>query len=254
MSNTTTRDTHRTQQGTPAMSNTPITAKPSNTPTTAKRDSKAMLEQYLSTRKKVGTGNGRLLFALDATASRRECWNTACRLQAEMFRQAGAGLSVSLAYFKGEDEFRATNWVSSGEALVRPMLKLEVETGFTQIAKVLDYALCTHAEKPIAAVIFVGDACEENIDELSGLASELGTQGLPVFMFLEGKPGKNNKDIEHSFRSIAERSGGDFFWFGIDSPKAVAQFADTLKAVAKLAVGDASAITTIRHMMITHDK
>jgi hypothetical protein len=63
---------------------------------TTKRDSKSMLEQYLKTHKQVGTGNGRLLFAIDATASRQECWNTACRLQADMFRSAGEGLSVSL--------------------------------------------------------------------------------------------------------------------------------------------------------------
>jgi hypothetical protein len=220
----------------------------SSTPTATKRDSKAMLEQYLSTHKQVSSGNGRLLFALDATASRQECWNTACRLQADMFRQAGSGLSVSLAYFRGEAEFRATNWVSSGEALVRPMLKLEVETGFTQIGRVLDYALRTHAEKPISAVTYVGDAFEENIDELSGLASELGAQTLPVFMFLEGKPG-DDPDAERAFKLIAAKSGGAFFWFGIDSPQDVAQFADALNAVAKLAVGDASAVTA----MISHN-
>jgi hypothetical protein len=246
MSNTTTRDTHGTQRETPAMPNTPMTAKPSNTATTGKRDAKAMLEQYMSTRKQVGTGNGRMLFALDATASRQACWNTACRLQAEMFRQAGAGLSVSLAYFRGMDEFRATNWVTSGEALVRPMLKLEVKTGLTQIRRVLLHALRLHAENPIAAVTYVGDAFEENIDELSGLASELGARKLPAFMFLEGEPGADD-DVEDAFRLIAERSGGAFFWFGIDSPQAVAQFSDTLNAVAKLAVGDASAVAAITH-------
>jgi hypothetical protein len=83
--------------------NTPTSAKPSNTPTAAKPDAKAMLAQYMSTRKQVGTGNGRMLFAIDATASRQECWNAACRLQAGMFRNAGKGLSVSLCYFRGHD-------------------------------------------------------------------------------------------------------------------------------------------------------
>jgi hypothetical protein len=135
------------------------------------------------------------------------------------------------------------------------MLKLEVQTGYTQIARVLRHALHQHAENPIAAVTYVGDACEENIDELSGLASELGAQSLPAFMFLEGEPGARWKPVvpasnnpEHVFRVIAERSGGDFFWFGINSPQAVAQFANTLNAIAKLAVGDASAIAAITHI------
>jgi hypothetical protein len=170
-----------------------------------------------------------------------------------MFRQAGAGLSVSLAYFRGVDEFRATNWVTSGEALVRPMLKLEVKTGITQIGRVLRHALRQHTENPIAAVIYVGDAFEESLDEISGLASELGAQQLPFFMFMEGEPGVN-KDAERVFRLIAEKSGGAFFWFGIGSPQAVAEFADTLNAVAKLAVGDAEAITAIKHTLIAHNK
>jgi hypothetical protein len=243
---TTKRDTQ--QQEIPAMPNIPTTAK-HDSPTTAKRDAKAMLDQYMSTRKRIGTGNGRLLFALDATASRQETWNTACRLQADMFRQAGAGLSVSLCYFRGADEFKATGWVTSGESLVRPMLKLEVQTGLTQIRRVLSHALRQHAENPIAAVTYVGDACEENVEELAGLASELGALKLPAFMFLEGEPGSDLAHIgaEDAFRLIAAKSGGAFFWFGIDSPKAVAQFADTLNAVAKLAVGDASAVAAIAH-------
>ena len=231
---------------------TPITNQPNgkdskmtNVPT-SNRGSKSMLDQYLKTHQQVGTGNGRLLFALDATASRQATWNTACRLQADMFRRAGAGLSVSLCYFRGADEFKATGWVTTGESLVRPMMKLEVQTGFTQIRRVLYHALRQHAEKPIAAVTYVGDACEENVDELAGLASELGALRLPVFMFLEGEPGGEN-EIEKVFRLIAQRSGGAFFWFGIDSPQAVAHFADTLNAVAKLAVGDAKAVAALIH-------
>ena len=33
---------------------------------------------------------GRLIFALDATMSRQPLWDTACRLQADMFREAAA--------------------------------------------------------------------------------------------------------------------------------------------------------------------
>ncbi|MCP5345208.1 MAG: VWA domain-containing protein, partial [Pseudomonadales bacterium] len=52
-------------------------------------------------------GGGRLLFALDATASREQTWDQASRLQGEMFlaaRDAG-GLQVQLVYFRGFAEF-----------------------------------------------------------------------------------------------------------------------------------------------------
>ena len=44
-------------------------------------------------------------------------WKTACDLQADMFRQAGDGLSVSLIYFRGSDECKATGWVTLFRAL-----------------------------------------------------------------------------------------------------------------------------------------
>src|SRR5437870_13830793 len=53
---------------------------------------------------------GRLIFALDATMSRQPTWDTACKLQGEMFREAGSigGLDVQLVYFRGLNECRAS--------------------------------------------------------------------------------------------------------------------------------------------------
>src|SRR5438477_10017131 len=64
---------------------------------------------------------GRLIFALDATMSRQPTWDTACRLQAEMFREAAAigGLDVQLVYYRGFGECRASGWVSNGERLAQ---------------------------------------------------------------------------------------------------------------------------------------
>jgi hypothetical protein len=64
---------------------------------------------------------GRLIFALDATASRQPTWDTACQLQAEMFRETVAigGLSVQLVYYRGLGECRASRWLSQPGASVR---------------------------------------------------------------------------------------------------------------------------------------
>src|SRR5665213_970705 len=50
-----------------------------------------------------GGKRGRLIFALDATISRQPTWDSACTLQAEMFREAAkaGGLDIQLVYFRG---------------------------------------------------------------------------------------------------------------------------------------------------------
>ena len=65
---------------------------------------------------------GRLIFALDATMSRQPMWDIACRLQADMFREAAAigGLDVQLVYYRGLAECRASRWVSQAERLGGP--------------------------------------------------------------------------------------------------------------------------------------
>jgi hypothetical protein len=52
---------------------------------------------------------GRLLFAMDATASREPTWDHACSIQGEMFVAADAlgGLDVRLGFYRGFDESRS---------------------------------------------------------------------------------------------------------------------------------------------------
>src|SRR5262249_59958428 len=62
---------------------------------------------------------GRLIFALDATMSRQPLWDTACRLQADMFREAAAigGLDVQLIYYRRLRECRPSPWGSPAAPL-----------------------------------------------------------------------------------------------------------------------------------------
>ena len=64
-----------------------------------------------------GGKRGRLIFALDATMSRQPTWDTACTLQADMFREAAnaGGLDIQLVYFRGLGECRASGWVAGSE-------------------------------------------------------------------------------------------------------------------------------------------
>jgi hypothetical protein len=177
---------------------------------------------------------GRLIFALDATASREPGWDVAVKLQAEMFRSTApiGMLSVQLVYYRGDGECRASRWVESGEQLAQLMHKISCVGGITQIGKVLQHAQRETEKAPVQALIFIGDAMEEEPDKLAGTAAELGRLHTPVHTFLEG----HNAKAQAAFRLISLRSGGQFHQFGIGTPQAVAQLGAKLGEVARVAV------------------
>src|SRR5215831_9875115 len=145
-------------------------------------------------------GGGRLIFAVDATASREATWDTACKLQVDMFRVAAAlgGLEIQLVYYRGIDECRASKWVGESELLTRLMERVMCRAGETQIKRVLEHAQRESERGKVSALVFVGDACEESRDELAPAAAALGRTGIPAFMFQEG----DDADVKRVFCEI----------------------------------------------------
>jgi hypothetical protein len=184
---------------------------------------------------------GRLVFALDATMSRQPTWDTACRLQAEMFREAAAvgGLEVQLIYYRGFGECRASGFVSDGDHLARLMTGIDCRGGHTQIGKVLAHARRETEKARVQALVFVGDAMEEALDHLAATAGELGLRGVPAFMFQEG----NDPVAERAFREIARLTRGAYCRFDVGSAH---QLAELLRAVAVYAAGGVKALTAQR--------
>jgi hypothetical protein len=180
---------------------------------------------------------GRLIFALDATMSRQPTWDLACTLQAEMFREAASlgSLDIRLVYYRGFNECRATGWISDSAQLARLMGKIDCRGGNTQIGKVLSEARREAKASGVRAVVFVGDAMEEGVDDLCVRAGELGMLKVPVFMFQEGA----DVTAEKAFREIARLTGGA--WCRFD-PGAAAQLRDLLRAAAAYAAGGREAL------------
>src|SRR5262249_35918227 len=125
---------------------------------------------------------GHLIFALDATMSRQPTWATACRLQADMFREAAAigGLDVQLVYYRGLGECRASRWVSHAERLGTLMERIECRGGHTQLGKILAHAKREAQAAKVQTLVFVGDAMEEKLDDLCHAAGKLGLLGVPA--------------------------------------------------------------------------
>ena len=187
-----------------------------------------------------GAGRGRLLFAMDATASREPSWDHACQIQGEMFQSTAAlgGLSVQLVYYRGFNEFRATKWLNSSRALVRHMSAVYCLGGHTQIRKVLKHAIRESKRKKLGALVFVGDCMEENVDDLCAMAGELGLLKVPAFMFHEG----GEIQAALAFRQIARLSGGAYLQFDAHS---AAQLKSLLGAVAVYAAGGRRALNKL---------
>jgi hypothetical protein len=210
-------------------------------PTSSRPEIDAFLEKVRGLGPAATAGKrGRLIFALDATMSRQPTWDSACALQADMFREAAAdgGLDIQLVYFRGLNECRASGFVATSEKLAALMGGIDCRGGHTQIGKVLAHARREHGERPVQALVFVGDAMEEPIDVLCQAAGELGLLGVPVFMFQEGA----DAVAENAYREIARLSRGAYCRFDAGSAH---QLAELLRAVAAYAAGGIKALADL---------
>ena len=182
-------------------------------------------------------GRGRLIFAMDATASREPSWDRACHIQAEMFKETDAlgGLEVQLVFYRGFGECKSSPFVSSPDELVRRMVAVRCLGGQTQIGRVLKHAVKETEKKRVHALVFVGDCIEEDVDKVCHHAGKLGLLGVPAFMFQEG----SEPSAMQAFRQIAKLTNGAYCSF--DSSSA-GQLRELLSAVAVYAAGGRMAL------------
>jgi len=183
---------------------------------------------------------GRLIFALDATMSRQPTWDQACVLQADMFREAATigGLDIQLVYYHGLAECRASSWVAEPQRLGELMSSIDCRGGHTQIVKVLAHARRESHKGKVGALVFVGDAMEEPLDDLCAVAGELALCSIPAFMFQEGY----DPVCEQAFREIARLTHGAYCRF---APGAAQDLGELLRAAAAYAAGGMKALADL---------
>lgn len=181
---------------------------------------------------------GRLYFGMDATMSRQPTWDMACQIQGDMFLEADklGGLAVKLAFFRGHGEMKSSPWITEGKRLLDMMSSVRCRGGLTQIEKLLGHALSETRSRPVQAIVYVGDACEEPADPLCHLAGELGMRSTPVFVFHEG----GDPTAARAFREIARLSGGAYAPFDAGAPD---ELRALLRTVARYAAGGQKALS-----------
>jgi len=204
---------------------------------------------------KMRATRGRLIFTLDATMSRQPTWDVASSLQGRMFEATVVigSLDVQLVYFRGSSECQASSWFPDAHELVKRMRTIRCESGATQIVRVLRHIRTEHERERVNAAIYVGDAIEENPQELYAAATGLP----PIFWFQEGdgwvmpldRYGMPVRDtappqkIETVFRELARLSNGAYARFDAD---AATRLGELLQAVAPFAVGGVNALADLR--------
>lgn len=202
------------------------------TTTTPTISTRAHLEAFFE---RVAPVRGRLIFCVDATASRQQSWNLAAGLTAQMFGTVAAigGLDVQLVYYRGETECVATQWQSDPKALAAVMARVFCRAGHTQIGKVLEHTRRENGREKVNALVLISDACEESSSALYAEANELG--GVPIFAFQEG----NDERVARIYAELARITGGALARFDAGAAQ---RLADLLKAVAAFAAGGLKAL------------
>jgi hypothetical protein len=192
----------------------------------------ARVSAFLET--KVRAARGRLIFALDATFSRQDTWDTACHLQGEMFAEVAkiGGMEVQLVFYRG-DECKHSHWTFNAHELANAMRQIKCNGGVTQIGKVLDHIRAEHQRQKLSAAVFVGDAMEEKAGTLYDVAAAVG---VPIFLFQEG----DDPDVKLVFKKIASLTHGAYSQF---TPGSAHELGELLRAVAAFAVGGLTALT-----------
>jgi hypothetical protein len=190
-------------------------------------------------------GSGKLIFALDATASRGPTWDMAQGLTCDMVREATSvrPLQLQLVFFSGGAEAprrcSASEWMADPVRFAQIMAQVRCEAGYTQVARALDHAVNETMRDNVGAVVLIGDMCEaeggDNLDRVAQAAHRLGQLKTPVFAFLEGK----HPVCAAAFRKIAGLSHGAFGRFDGGGVK---QLGAMLKAAALFAVGGTAAL------------
>ncbi len=196
------------------------------------KDLDLFIKKLSSVPKTYNNPSGKILFGLDATASRQPMWDRASHIQAEMFEASLSlgGLEMQVAYYQGFSNFTAFPWCSDSKKIINYMDSVQCLGGLTQINKFLVHALYELKKTKINAIVFIGDCMEENPDIILNNVGKIGLKGVPMFIFQEG----NNPEANFVFGEMARITNGFHTIFNSSSSSTLKNL---LKAIAIFVAG-----------------
>jgi hypothetical protein len=191
-------------------------------------------------------GTPRVILAL-GNHGRSPGWDRAKLLQDQMFTAAGdSGLEMKFAYYgldnaAGVRRCRITKrWITDPTDMANLMDRFECSCGcYVNIRDVLAQAAREAEDRPLRAVIIVGDAFHDDpdgLDEAAIAANQLRRAGTRVFLIQLSEDPTTARRLQY----LARVSGGAYFRF--DPRTQERQFSEMWKVMSTYTTGGEEAV------------
>ena len=182
----------------------------------------------------------RLVFAVDATASREPAWIAARQVTDALVKALPGELDVALAVHGGARVHTFTGFTNNAATLRDRAAGVACEAGMTRLLPILSTTL---KQQSVRVVIYIGDVFEESLSHGRRLADQLGARGTKLIVLHDTADPSARRDAE-LFWDLAKRTGGCVLPFDASAP---GRLRDILAAVAVYAVGGEKLLRERRH-------
>jgi hypothetical protein len=172
----------------------------------------------------------RLVFAVDATASREPAWAAARKVTDALVKALPGELDVALAVHGGSRVHTFTGFTNDPATLRDRAAGVTCEAGITRLLPILSASL---KQSSVRVIVYIGDVFEESIPQGRHLADSLGLRGTKLIVLHDTADPSARRDAE-VFWDLAKRTGGCVLPF---DASASGRLRDILSAVAVYAVG-----------------
>jgi hypothetical protein len=172
----------------------------------------------------------RLIFAVDATASREPAWAAARQVTDALVKALPGELDVALAVHGGSRVHTFTDFTNNAAALRDQAAGVHCHAGLTRLLPILAASLKHPA---VRVVVYIGDVFEENLHRGRAVADSMGAQGTKLIVLHDTADPAARHHAE-TFWDLAKRTGGCVLPFDASAP---GRLRDLLSAVAVYAVG-----------------
>jgi hypothetical protein len=236
------------------------TAAPKQTEDAASRLKGELMEDALGRMfgedgEKTVPGTPRVILAL-ANHAHTAGWDRAKVLQHALFKAAaGSSLAMKFAFYGADNAAGVrrcritTRWITDSDDMAGVIDRAECRCGcYIHVRDVLAQAVKEGEERPLRAVIIIGDAFHDDVDGLDEAAisaNRLRRAGTQVFLLQLGEDPTTERRLQY----LARVSGGTYFRF--DPRTQERQFSEMWQAMSVYAAGGEEAVTMMRGQAAT---
>ena len=185
----------------------------------------------------------RVLFAVAAEGDDEYIWSQ-LKMLPELFTAGPVAIRVGFFGAEGTRSsrpFMVSRWTTNPADLADLLQKARTRCVcgcFVKVSSILEQALRETQQRPLQAVVIVGDSFYGDLDAAIAAAKRLRAAGTRLFLFQQG----GSDSTERSFRLLAETTGGAYFPLNPHVERVAERLPGLLQAVTHFALGGMSAL------------